>query len=159
MSKFKILTDLPWTIIFFQSGFDVVSVFYNALCTICSLIRPSLFCYYATVATDRLSSVANKVYDTTWYEYPLKLQQFTILIIARSQDEVNFTGFNDAHFRCTLEIFAKVTTIHKLCSYSSQFLKFNSIFCRLSKHLARTMLYSEVCNVNLFEADNFKLKL
>lgn len=89
-----------------QSSFDIVNIAYNGFCMMCSLIWPSIFCYFGTHITDRLLLIALIMYESKWYYYPLELQKFVILVIARSQKPAYFTGLN--LIRCTLEIFGKV---------------------------------------------------
>lgn len=72
-----------------------------------SMFWPYLFCYYATYITNRISFIGFAAYDTNWFDYPLDLQKHMILILARSQENVHFHGFN--LIECTLEVFGKVT--------------------------------------------------
>lgn len=91
----------------------------------CSLIWPSLFCYYADVATTRLSSIAYYAYETTWNDYPLELQKYMILIIARSQEPVYYTGFNFVN--CTLQALGKVFQLFSSHTNSKTNTNFNFI--------------------------------
>lgn len=68
---------------------------------------PALMCNFATFATDRIASLGDVVYESSWDELPLKIRRYVALIIARSQEPVYFTGYNLV--RCTLEILGKVS--------------------------------------------------
>lgn len=78
------------------------------ICVPCSLSWTAFYCYYADFATDQVSEIGNgdTVYNSNWYEYPIGLQKYMILMIARSQEPVHFTGFN--MFYCSLELFSNV---------------------------------------------------
>lgn len=64
------------------------------------------YCYFATMASDRLLSIGDAVIATDWYNYPVKWQKFVILIALRSGKPVYFKGLNV--ITCTLEVFGKV---------------------------------------------------
>lgn len=68
---------------------------------------PAIFCIYANFATDQVSAIGDVAYDLKWYNCPLKMQKFIILIIARSQYPAKFTGLGLCD--CSLEIFGKVS--------------------------------------------------
>lgn len=93
--------------VLFQSSFDLLMIGFHFVAMVTSLIWPFLFSNSATFATDRISFIGDRAYNTNWIDYPPKLQKYFILIIARSQENVHFTGLN--MFRCTLEVFGKVT--------------------------------------------------
>lgn len=81
-------------------GFDVI-------CTACTLVWLALFCYHANFASDRVACIGYNIYDWNWFEYPVELQKYTILVIAQSQEPVYFVGFN--LIRCTMEVLGKVS--------------------------------------------------
>lgn len=87
--------------------FDFVMLVFQVICVLTSVLWPLIYCYFATIATNRISMIGYSAYDTNWFEYPPKLQKYMILIIARSQETIYFTGFNLVY--CTLEVFAKVS--------------------------------------------------
>lgn len=99
-------------------GFHIVAMF-------SSLIWPYLFSYFATFITNRISFVGDTAYNTSWFDYPLELQKHFILIIARSQEDVHFTGFNLV--RCTLEVFGKVWIWLKLIITIIYWIQFSAI--------------------------------
>lgn len=80
-------------------GFHIVAIF-------SSMVWPSLFSYYATFVTNRIASVGYAAYDSNWFEYPLELQKYFVLIIARSKQSSYFMGFG--LIQCTLEVFGQV---------------------------------------------------
>ena len=71
---------------------------------------PFLFCYYATFATDRLADLSQTAYNSNWLDWPPEHQNYLILIMARSQEPVRFTGFG--LIDCSLEVFGKVSRLH-----------------------------------------------
>lgn len=78
-------------------------------CILCALFWPAFLCYSATFATEQINNkIADTLYESNWYDFPPELQKYVVLIIARTQDTVYFTGMN--LIGCTLEIFGKVTT-------------------------------------------------
>lgn len=70
------------------------------------LIWTFLYCYYATQTVDLLTNTANTIYNSNWYTYPIYIRKYFLLILARSQIPVYFTGFKIV--RCSLETFKKV---------------------------------------------------
>lgn len=74
---------------------------------------PFLFCYYATVATFRISYIGITAYEADWFFYPPEFQKYMVLVIARSHELIFFTGFG--LIRCTLEIFGRI--LRTSCSY------------------------------------------
>lgn len=90
-----------------QTKFDAGSFIYSVVCIACSLIWPYIFCYFASLTTDRVSAIGNIAYDVNWFDFPPKLQKYLILIINRSQEQVQFTGLN--LIGCSLEVFGKVS--------------------------------------------------
>lgn len=91
----------------FQSDFILVVFFFDMLCAVCALMWCSLFCYFANMASDRLSSLGNTVFATNWYDYPVEWQKFVILMVERSQKPVYFKGLH--LIKCTLEVFGTVS--------------------------------------------------
>lgn len=79
---------------------------FHILAIFSSLIWPYLFSHYATFATERISHLGDAVYNTDWFDFPIDLQKCFVLIMAKSQEDVHFTGLNLVG--CTLEIFGKV---------------------------------------------------
>lgn len=79
---------------------------FHLLCLSTSMFWPYLFAFYATYITNRITFIGYSVYSTNWYDYPLDLQKYLILIIIRSQESVNFHGLNLIY--CTMEVFGKV---------------------------------------------------
>lgn len=95
---------------------------FDIVCVGFSLFWPFIYCYFATFATVRISSINMAVYDSIWYRYSLSLRKYTILIIARSQQPVYFTGFN--LIRATLESFAIVSKLNSDISSFQKHSKF-----------------------------------
>lgn len=81
-------------------------ILYDTLCIVSSLAWPFLFCYFATFATGRISSIGNVVYSSNWYNFPPNTRKYVTLVIARSQQPLYFSGLG--LIRCTLELFGNV---------------------------------------------------
>lgn len=94
--------------LYIQSEFDTVAVAFNILCVVC-LSWPTLYCYFATITTYRISAIGEDAYFSNWYNYPLVVQNFLSLIIARSQNNMQFSGMGLIH--CNAETFGKVIAI------------------------------------------------
>lgn len=81
--------------------FHIFSVAYSLSWTV-------FLCYFANFATDQVTAIGNTLYNSNWFEYTIDVQKYVILMIARSQEAIHFTGFN--LFPCTLEMLGKVKT-------------------------------------------------
>lgn len=90
----------------FQSEFDVVETVIRIIFVICALIWCSSFCYFGDMASNRLSSIGLAVYAANWYDYPVQLQRFIVLMISRSGKPAYFNAFDVIN--CSLEVFGKV---------------------------------------------------
>lgn len=55
---------------------------------------------------DQVEDIGFAAYDAEWYNYPSKLQKYNLVMMSRSQEEVNFTGIGMMF--CNLEYFGKV---------------------------------------------------
>lgn len=97
-----------------QSEFEVVERVIDIICVICALIWCSLFCYFANMASNRLTSIGFAAYSANWYNYPVEWQKFIVLIISRSQDSNVFNGLN--LINCTMETFGTVRKFLQLHS-------------------------------------------
>lgn len=102
-------------------------IVYDILCFVTSLIWPYFFCYFATFASDRVSSIGNIAYTSNWYEYPQPLRRYIILIVALSQQPIHFSGLGI--IRCTLETFGGVSSI-KWADFDRKSLNFLKKFGR-----------------------------
>lgn len=91
----------------FQYSNDVLSFVFNVMCIVCSTIWPSFYSYYATVATEQILTIGDATYNSNWFNYPVKMQKHVVLIVARSQKRVLFSGLNLMY--CTVEYFGKVS--------------------------------------------------
>lgn len=117
MTILKSQNEIPFICFFsFKSifRFETDAMAFDIVCVGFSLFWPFLYCYFATFASVRISSINMAVYSSTWYSYSLNLRKFTILIIARSQQPVYFTGFN--LIRATLKSFSIVSQITTIFS-------------------------------------------
>lgn len=79
----------------------------NIIGIVCSLVLLSVFCYYANLAIDRVLSIGDTVYALNWFNYPVRMQKYLILMIARSQERIEFTGLG--LIKCSLEAFGQLS--------------------------------------------------
>lgn len=135
---------------FFQSNWDFTMILVGGISLICSLCWPFLCCYFATHTSDRINSISQMVYNSNWHNYPLKLQKYIVLVIARSQKRSLFTGFNLV--ACTLYTFGNVSSIDWREFAAHFFFKSNSfeylimflnVYSSFVVHRARIILFSE----------------
>lgn len=112
---------------------------FDCLCIIGSLIWPYLFCYFATLTTNRIVAIGNAIYDSNWYNYKPQLQKCLILIISRSQKEVHFAGF--LMVRCTLAVFGQVWPLF-VHAIGMKTFKCVLFLCRSFKHHVRIIWFA-----------------
>lgn len=117
----------------FQSTFDVLVFPLNLVALFASLLWPYMFCNFANSVTERMLLLGDVAFGSDWYTYPPKLQKYIVLIIARSNKPVFFSGLG--LIRATLETFGKVRCLK--CAmpliYSKQCFKFGNIYLQLLK--------------------------
>lgn len=103
-----------------QSEFDLDVFPMDVLCLVCSLMWSFLFCYFANVATDHVSDIGDVAYNNlNWFEHPVDMQKYLILIVARSHERVDFTGVH--LIVCSIEVFGKVRQFIKSKKNNSLF--------------------------------------
>lgn len=78
---------------------DIIAVF-------CALLWPSFFCHFANSAADHVSAIGDIAYDLNWFEHPVELQKYVILMIARANERIAFSGLQ--FITCSMETFGKV---------------------------------------------------
>lgn len=96
---------------------------------VCSFLWPILFCYFANSVTDRVSAISYTVYDMNWYDQPVKMQKYVILMIARTHERIRFSGLG--LIACSIEVFGEV------CSSSELFWCLQTIIIDISNRLNR----------------------
>lgn len=101
----------------FKADFDAVALVFNIMCVICATYWQTFFCIYANMVTDKVADVGFSAYDAEWYAYPLKLQKYNLVMIARSQEEIHFSGLNFMY--CTLEYFGKVSVTLNVITFDA----------------------------------------
>lgn len=79
---------------------DVLAVF-------CALLWLVFFCRFATLAADRAAAIGDIAYDLNWFEYPVEMQKYVILIIGRTSKRDEFSGLG--LIPCSMEMFGKVS--------------------------------------------------
>lgn len=65
-----------------------------------------LLCYVGTEVSSKVTCVANSAYNMDWYNFPLKLQTFVLLIMIRGQEPFYLSGCG--LMSCTLNNFLQV---------------------------------------------------
>lgn len=93
---------------------DLAMLYVMATCVI--FIWPYLFCYFASLAIDRISNTQRTVCDLNWYYFPLELRKCFILTIKQSQRPIYFDGLKLVG--CTLESFGAVTYLSTFKPFS-----------------------------------------
>lgn len=68
---------------------------------------PFIMCYFANMATTRIADIGTTAYDSNWFDCSPELRKYIVLIIARSQESINFTGLGLIY--CNMEVFGKVS--------------------------------------------------
>lgn len=117
------------------------------MCVICATYWQTFFCIYANRVTDEVANVGFAAYDAEWYAYPLKFQKYNLVMIARSQEIMQFSGLNFMY--CTLEYYGKVSILLTVIRINFSCLTFYfhlwiSLFFSWCMDLGRTILISEI---------------
>lgn len=73
------------------------------------------FCRFGNLAADRVSGIGDAAYDLNWFDYPVGLQKYLILTIARSNRRVQFSGLQ--LIPCSIEMFGKVSSTTQMSSH------------------------------------------
>lgn len=109
----------------FQSTINMVMIVFAMVNIFSWLYWPFMFCYSANSVTNRMATVGDIAFDLNWFDYPPEFGKFIVLIIARFQKSMHFTGLN--LFPCTLQVFGDVRNwinlwlhsvwIRKVCNF------------------------------------------
>ena len=70
------------------------------------LLWTATFCNYASHAVDYIDDIGFTAYSIKWYDAPDVFQKYVILIIARAQEEIHYTGWGMVY--CNLEALGNV---------------------------------------------------
>lgn len=70
--------------------FILVTIF---LIILVSSMIPFCYCYFGQIATESFEKMSNCLYDINWYDLPLDLQKYFIIMIANTQKPVYYHGF------------------------------------------------------------------
>lgn len=95
-------------LLFFPQELDYIGIaaIEAIFCMFASGFWVFIYCLYATHMTTTLLSLGTVTFQSKWYNYPIKLRPYLILMIRRSQKSFYFNGFKI--IRCDLESFATV---------------------------------------------------
>lgn len=52
----------------------------------------TLYCHYGKMATDSFGTMSDCMYEYNWYDLPVELQKFFILMIGNGHRPVYYTG-------------------------------------------------------------------
>lgn len=96
----------------------------------CSTVLSNLFlcCYLGKMASNSYAQMAECLYDCNWYEIPLDLQKYFIIMVANSQVPPTYSGYGVAELN--LSTFRKVgfkwnSVVHSLLSSNDSLQFFN----------------------------------
>lgn len=95
----------------FQSEFNLGVLGMDIMALFGSLMWASFYCYFGNLATDHVSAIGDAAYNLNWFEYPVQIQKYVILIIARTTRRVEFSGFQ--LITCSMEMFGKVFILNR----------------------------------------------
>lgn len=90
------------------------------------LIICYVYCYYSENITTTSLKIGDVVYDSLWYEMPIKEQRAIILMIQRSQKEFRLSGLGLVD--CSLATFLSVNINFLLLPFNLKYLLFNNFF-------------------------------
>lgn len=71
-----------------------------------------LFCYYGNKLSTKSFELLDTLYQSMWYEYPIKYQRYVIVMMVRMQRPLVLTGYNVV--LCTLPTFTAVILCFQL---------------------------------------------
>lgn len=85
---------------------DLANLSFQLIYMACSLFWPFLHCYYASSITKQVGDTALTAFGSNWFDLPIQLQKYIVLMMIRAQQTIYFTGFNITY--CTMEALGKV---------------------------------------------------
>lgn len=68
--------------------------------------RLIMYCYYGNFATEFMKTIDDMAYDSNWFNFPVEMQKYFIMIISRSHKQAYFNGFG--FVPCSLEMLGQV---------------------------------------------------
>lgn len=75
-----------------DSNFTVVLYMIFEICV--ALSNPFYFCYSGKQSTESYMQMGDCAYDIAWYNLPVELEKFIILLIANTQEPLYYRGLN-----------------------------------------------------------------
>lgn len=85
---------------------DIVNLYAAIICVVSSFLILFIYCYYGSTATDDFFKYSQCIYESSWYEWPPKLQGTITVIIGNAQQAMFFDGWG--MFALDLMAFSKV---------------------------------------------------
>lgn len=65
-----------------------------------------LFYYFPSDTIGHMRNIVEIAYDSNWYDYPPEFRKYIILIVAKSQEDSEFSGLN--LMGCAIEVLGNV---------------------------------------------------
>lgn len=92
------------------------------------------YCSNGSTVTNICNEFARDIYSSHWYQYPIKVQPFIILMMSRAQKPFYFTGYEFG--KCSMENFTAVNNNFKRIKIFMVFIRvlFNQIYYTVSAH-------------------------
>lgn len=78
----------------------------DCIAVFCALMWSSFYCHFGNSAADHVSAISDVAYNLNWFEYPVDMQKYVILLIARTKGRVEFSGLYLV--TCSMEMLGRV---------------------------------------------------
>lgn len=70
-----------------------INILLISICTLTSLTNLALYCYFGRLTTDNYLQFSKCAYElTNWYELPVELQKYLILVISNANKPLYYNG-------------------------------------------------------------------
>lgn len=73
-----------------------------------------LYCYYGKLATDCYGDMSDCYYKCNWYNLPVKLQTYFIMMIMNAQRPLDYDGFSVAFLNLQTYTNVSIISIYSL---------------------------------------------
>lgn len=126
------------------------TIFYQVICAFLTIMQQMFaLCYLGEIATSKCATTDQEMYHAKWYNYPTKIQKYTILIMMRSQQRFVFQGFS--LLPCSLPAFKEVSFNSAICVCSKCFIYniLKYVFHRCYSSLRQCICYWQNSTTNI----------
>lgn len=107
--------------------FDINIFVYSLLGSVLALLNLYLCCFFGKLASESYKEIAGSLYnDCNWYELPLDLQKYFIIMITDAQIPLHYNGYGI--ITLNLETFSKVCKLLNFIEFSFYLLSISLIF-------------------------------